>query len=112
MRGAYLGEFEELVLLMVGVLYTNAYAVAITNEISSHSGRNVHVSAVHKALYRLESKGFLTSGLGEIQAKRGGKRKRIFSITPSGKQVLDDTMKLRLKLRNQISDLAFNWQQK
>ena len=108
MRGVYLGEFEELVLLTVCVLYKDAYAVAITIEISSQSNRNVHVSAVHKALYRLEKKGYLQSKLGEVQAKRGGKRKRIFSITSIGKQVLDETMNLRLKLRNQISDLAFN----
>ena len=106
----HLGEFEELVLLTVGVLYEQAYAVAITKEIKEQSGRSVNVSAVHKSLYRLEEKGMLTSHLGDPESKRGGKRKRLFSITPFGKKALDESMELRLRLRNQIPDLAFKWQ--
>ncbi len=106
----YLGEFEELVLLTVGVLYESAYAVAITKEISEQSGRSVNVSAVHKSLYRLEKKGMLKSRLGDPESKRGGKRKRLFTITPFGKKALDECMELRMSLRKQIPDLAFKWQ--
>ena len=110
MSRIHLGEFEELVLLTVGVLYEDAYAVAITKEITKQSGRSVNVSAVHKSLYRLESKGMLTSQLGDPEAKRGGKRKRLFMITPYGKKALDESMELRMHLRNQIPELAFKWQ--
>ncbi len=109
MRGNHLGEFEELVLLTVGVLFDDAYAVAITNEIGKQSGRSVAVSAVHKSLYRLEEKGMLSSRLSDPESKRGGKRKRLFNITPYGKKALDQSMDLRSSLRNQIPDLAFNW---
>ncbi len=105
-----LGEFEELILLTVGVLYDDAYAVAITKEISTQSGRSVNVSAVHKSLYRLEKKGMLDSRLGDPESKRGGKRKRLFTITPVGKKVLDESMDLRNRLRQQIPDMAFKWQ--
>ncbi|HAA13025.1 MAG TPA: PadR family transcriptional regulator [Cytophagales bacterium] len=105
----YLGEFEELILLTVGVLYERAYAVAITKEIQEQSGRAVNVSAVHKTLYRLEEKGMLQSHLGEAESKRGGKRKRMFTITPVGKKALDDSMDLRMSLRQQIPDGAFKW---
>lgn len=110
MSRAYLGEFEELVLLMVGVLYDDAYAVAITQEIVSQSKRSVNVSAVHKSLYRLEKKGMLESKLGNPESKRGGKRKRLFSITPYGKKALDASMHLRNSLRSQIPEMAFKWQ--
>ena len=109
MGRAHLGEFEELILLMVGVLYEDAYAVAITKEIQNQSSRSVNVSAVHKSLYRLEEKGMLKSRLGEPEAKRGGKRKRLFSITPLGKKALDDSQELRASLRSQINELAFKW---
>ena len=33
MKGTYLGEFEELVLLVVGILYENAYGVTVAEEI-------------------------------------------------------------------------------
>ena len=106
---AQIGEFEELVLLTVGVLYDDAYAVAIAKELESQSGRGVAVSAVHKSLYRLEEKGMLDSRLSDPESKRGGKRKRLFSITPYGKKVLDESNDLRARLRNQIPDLAFRF---
>jgi len=109
MGRTHLGEFEELVLLTVGILYKDAYAVAITKEIKNQSGRSVNVSAVHKSLYRLEKKGMLKSKLGDPESKRGGKRKRIFSITAFGKTALDGSLELRTKLRKQIPDLAFKW---
>ena len=46
MKGTYLGEFEELVLLTVGILHDNAYGLAITDELESRTKRNVMISAV------------------------------------------------------------------
>ena len=109
MGRAQIGEFEELVLLTVGVLYDDAYAVAIAKELEDQSGRSVAVSAVHKSLYRLEEKGMLESRLGDPESKRGGKRKRLFNITPYGKRALDESLDLRSKLRGQISELAFKF---
>ena|SRR5687767_7589081 len=107
MSRIYLGEFEELILLAVGVLYADAYAVSIAKEISDRCGREVNVSAVHKSLYRLEEKGMLKSQLGNPESKRGGKRKRLFYITPYGKRALDEYMDLRINLRKQIPNIAF-----
>lgn len=107
MARIHLGEFEELILLTVGVLYKEAYAVAIAKEIEAQSGRSVIISAVHKSLYRLEDKGLLKSTLSDPEAKRGGKRKRLFTITSYGKKVLDESLDLRISLRNQIPAVAF-----
>ncbi|MHA7101182.1 PadR family transcriptional regulator [Roseivirga pacifica] len=109
MGRAQIGEFEELVLLTVGVLYDDAYAVAIAKELEDQSGRSVAVSAVHKSLYRLEEKGMLESRLGDPESKRGGKRKRLFNITSYGKKALDESLDLRSKLRSQIPELAFKF---
>lgn len=108
MRRIHLGEFEELILLTVGVLYEDAYAVVITKEITKQSGRKVNVSAVHRSLYRLEEKGMLMSKLSDPESKRGGKRKRLFTITPYGKIAMDESMELRMSLRKQIPELAFS----
>jgi len=107
MARIYLGEFEELTLLTVGVLYDKAYAVAITKEIKEQSGRSVNVSAVHKSLYRLEEKGMLKSRLSDPEAKRGGKSKRFFTLTAYGKRALDESLELRLSLKRQIPKIAF-----
>ncbi len=111
MSRMYLGEFEEIVLLITAILYEEAYAVAIKSEIASQSGRKVNISAVHKTLYRLEEKGMLQSVFSDPVAKRGGKRRRLFQITPTGKKALDQSMELRTSLRNQVPEKAFHWNQ-
>ncbi len=107
MKGTQLGEFEELVLLIVGVLYPEAYGLNIRTEITSQTGRKAAIGAVHSALNRLESKGYLTSELAEATHARGGRRKRLFQITSTGKQALEKSREQRNSLWNQISDLAW-----
>jgi len=108
MRRLHLGEFEELIILTVGILYDDAYSVAVLEEIKNQTGRSINVSAVHSALYRLEEKGFLSSRMGEASATRGGKRKRKFSITAVGKRVLEENLALREKMFQQIPAVALN----
>jgi DNA-binding PadR family transcriptional regulator len=88
MQKEYLGEFEELVLTMVGILQDDAYGNAIVNEIKERVGREVNLSAVHVTLYRLEDKGYVKSGMGGATNARGGRRKRIFTITNAGLSML------------------------
>ncbi|MBV6645860.1 MAG: helix-turn-helix transcriptional regulator [Cyclobacteriaceae bacterium] len=107
----HLGEFEEIVLLIVAILHEEAYAVAIKSEIANQTERKANISAVHKALYRLEEKGMLQSFLSDPVAKRGGKRRRLFRITPIGKKALDESKALRANLHNQIPAKAFQWSQ-
>ncbi len=107
MKGTNLGEFEELVLLTVGILYDNAYSVAIKDELNEQTDRNISISSVHAAVYRLEEKGLLSSRMGEQMKERGGKRKRLFTITKAGKIALDTANDLRTKLRSQIPEIAF-----
>ena len=102
MRRSYLGEFEEIVLLTVAVLGEGAYGVSITNELDEQSGRNVSLSAVHAALHRLEEKGMLSSYLGDATAERGGRRKRLFSVTAQGSQTLHEIRSVRERLWDAI----------
>jgi len=81
MKGKYLGEFEEIVLLTIGVLYDSAYGISIRQEIEEQLDRKVGLGALHATLVRLEDKGYLTSRYGEATKKRGGKRKRLFRVT-------------------------------
>lgn len=103
MRRTYLGEFEEIVLLTVAVLGEGAYGVAITDELDRQTGRSVSLSAVHAALHRLEEKGMLKSCLGEATAERGGRRKRLFSVTVLGTRTLSDIRAVRNRLWDSIA---------
>jgi DNA-binding PadR family transcriptional regulator len=104
-----IGEFEEVVLLTVAVLYENAYGISIKEEIESKLNRKVSVGAMRTALSRLEKKGYLNSEFGEATAERGGKRKRYFKVTRSGKEALEQVMETRQKLWTAIPSTAFEF---
>jgi PadR family transcriptional regulator, regulatory protein PadR len=106
MKGTYLGELEELVLLTVGVLHPKAYGVAVMDEIARKVGRSLNISAVHAVLTRLEDKGFVQSQMSEPSQERGGRRKRIFTLTALGKRALEDANEMRNELFNQIPKIV------
>jgi DNA-binding PadR family transcriptional regulator len=101
----YLGEFEELVLTMVGILQEEAYGNAIAQEIKERIGRDVNLSAVHVTLYRLEDKGFVKSAMGGATNARGGRRKRIFRITNAGLAMLRAIKESRMELWRLVPQL-------
>ncbi|MEQ8714169.1 MAG: helix-turn-helix transcriptional regulator [Cyclobacteriaceae bacterium] len=103
-----IGELEELVLLTVGSLYDKAYAVNIVDEIRDNTQRILDVTAVHSVLRRLEKKGFVNSVMGQATAERGGRRKRMFTLTLAGRAVLDNIMAVRLELYQKLPKLSFS----
>ena len=109
MKGTYLGELEELILLTVGVLYKEAYGVAVMEEVAKQTGRKLNISAVHSVLTRLEDKGFVKSEMGGSTEERGGRRKRIFNLTAAGRKSLEDINAIRSQLYRQIPKVALNF---
>lgn len=104
-----LGEFEEVVLLTVGVLFDEAYGVAIKRELETRLDRTISVGALQSALRRMEKKGYLTSRFGETSNARGGKRKRYFNMTAYGKKALAHTKEIRESLWNDLPDIALDF---
>lgn len=100
MKRAYLGEFEEIVLLLVSALNGSAYGVNITHEIIEQTGRTVRLNQVHASLDRLEEKGMIVSKMSEPTQERGGRRKRMFTITAYGEQTLREIQAMRTHLWN------------
>jgi len=109
MKGTYIGELEELVLLTVGILYKQAYGVAVMDEIERQTGRSLNISAVHAVLKRLEEKGLVTSEMSEPTSERGGRRKRVFLLTASGKKALEEANEMRNQLFSQIPKVALRF---
>lgn len=109
MKSYPLGEFEEIVLLTVGVLYDEAYGVAIKDTIEERAARKVSVGALQSALKRMEKKGYLESRTGEANEQRGGKPKRYYTITAYGKQALQQSREVRTQLWEAIPKLALDF---
>ena len=108
MKQQTLGEFEELVLLMVAALHNEAYGVVILENLEERTKKSFNISAIHVALKRLEDKGFVKSRFGGITADRGGRRKKFYSITAYGKKMLDTQFELRSALYREIPKISFS----
>ncbi|MEO1451925.1 MAG: helix-turn-helix transcriptional regulator [Bacteroidota bacterium] len=91
----YLGSFEEIVLLSVAVLRTDAYGVSIRDEIERQTGHAASIGALHATLTRLEGKGLLLSETGGVTAARGGRRKRFYRLTAAGQAALEEAQRIR-----------------
>ena len=102
----YLGELEELILLMVALHNREAYGVSITEELKKHADRDLSISAVHAVLHRLEEKGFVKSKMGGASEERGGRRKRLFSITAYGRNALEELRDTRNTIWSLISKIS------
>jgi PadR family transcriptional regulator PadR len=81
---------EELIMLSILRLRSEAYLVAITGHLSGIMGHTIMLTSVHLPLTRLEKMGFITSELGEATAVRGGRRKKIYRITKTGFRALSE----------------------
>lgn len=106
MKGTNLGEFEEVVLLTIAALVSEAYSVAICDELERSVGRPAKLGVVHAVLNRLEEKGLVKSKLGEATKTRGGKRKRYYTITNAGKSALIKSRDVREQLWSRIPELS------
>jgi DNA-binding PadR family transcriptional regulator len=106
MKKYQLGEFEEVVILTVGVLYKEAYGVSIKKEIESRLVRKVSMGALHTALKRLEDKGYIKSHEGEGNEERAGRPKKYFHITALGKKAIEYTRDTRDELWRSIPKIA------
>lgn len=94
----YLGELEELVLLTIATLGDQAYGVAIQQDLEHRCSRSITIGALHATIARLEEKGFLKSWLGGATAERGGRSKRFYEITQSGRKAVTEAKSLRDEL--------------
>jgi DNA-binding PadR family transcriptional regulator len=106
MQRIQLGEFEEIVLLTVGILHGHAYGVTIKDEIEQRLNREVTVGALQITLRRLESKGFLKSKPGDSSDSRRGRPKLFFEITAYGKKALEYSKESRDELWKALPKLV------
>lgn len=97
-----------MLLLAVIHLGEEAYGVPISRELEKHRGKDVAVGSVYAALERLETKGLVTSMLGDPTPERGGKAKRFFRITKEGLRQVHETRRVLTRLWKTIPDLRMD----
>jgi PadR family transcriptional regulator PadR len=108
MKKYQLGEFEEIVILTIAILYKEAYGVAIKQEIESRLSRNVSMGAMHTALVRLEDKEYIKSFKGEETDERMGRPRRYYQITALGKKAMEYSKDTRNELWRAIPKVSLD----
>ncbi len=91
-------RIEEIIMLSILNLGENAYLVSILEYVSKTLDKKVSLTSVHLPLSRLEKLGYLESSFGEATAVRGGRRKKIYSISKAGYQALEEYRNVSNKL--------------
>ena len=93
-----LGEFEQLVLLALLRLGGNGYGITVREELGRQAGRKVSLGTVYKTLFRLEAKGLVSVRLGDPTPERGGRRKKHYAVTLTGRKALQRALAALRKL--------------
>src|SRR5258706_9771064 len=79
---AYLGEFEQLLLLAVLRLDSDAYGLDIARELEARAGRTVSRGALYTSLDRLDGKGLLRWKSAAGTDPRRRLPGRLYTVTP------------------------------
>jgi DNA-binding PadR family transcriptional regulator len=91
MAPRFLGEFEQMVLLVILRLKDQAFAVSILEELDSRAGRTVSRGTLYKTLERMEAKDLLAWSAEEGSPERGGHPRRRFNVTALGVAALQES---------------------
>jgi PadR family transcriptional regulator PadR len=100
-----LTDFELMVMLAVLRVRDQAYGVPIAREIEETGGRAVTLAAVYLALDRLCLNGLVTWRLGAPTPERGGRAKKLFTVTPAGLRAIRRTQRAFMALWAGIPEL-------
>ena len=103
MKGDRLGEFEEFTLLAIRALGDHTYAVPVQQYVETVTERTISIGSIYAALARLEEKGFVRSTMSEAIAQRGGKSKRMYTVTPTGLRTARDLHRVRERIWDAIA---------
>lgn len=109
MKKMQLGSFEEIVLLIIGTLNDNAYGVSIKLELEAQLKKSISIGALYAALQRLEEKGWVSTRVGGITEKQGGRRKQYYDITREGIRVLNEVRSMRNELFERLPEIKLKW---
>jgi DNA-binding PadR family transcriptional regulator len=87
-------DLDAATIAAVAQLQPDAYGVAIRERVGELLGRAPSIGTIHLALTRLEREGLLRSRAGDPTPVRGGRAKRLFTVTAAGGRALERAQRL------------------
>ncbi|MBN2244218.1 MAG: PadR family transcriptional regulator [Candidatus Aminicenantes bacterium] len=100
-----LSRTEEFILLAVLFLKDEAYSVKIRKWLNKITGKTWSYGALFISLEQLVKKGYLLSSLTDPLPERGGRSKRIYSITPYGQKALNEIKRMERIMWDSVSEI-------
>ena len=79
---------EEIILLTILKLKGNAYGVSIQRQIYLDTGDKWSFASIYQPLDKLVHKKYIRRKKGDPTARRGGKSKFYYEVTPEGRHAL------------------------
>ena len=83
-----------------------AYAVTIHEDIERVSGNDVSIAGIYVALERLERRGLARSSWSDPRPERGGRARRHYRLTASGRELVKRERVLATRLWNGVKGRA------
>jgi PadR family transcriptional regulator len=100
-----LTDYELMIMLAILRLRNDAYGVTIARQLEDTAKRPTSLGAIYLALDRLERQRLVASELGESTARRGGRAKKYFRVTPKGLNTVRATQRAFIALWSGIPQL-------
>jgi len=79
---------DEILILAIMALRDNAYGATIMQHLTRVTGREWSIGAIYDPLHRMERHGLVRSELTAPSPERGGRSKRVYHVTESGREAL------------------------
>ena len=103
MKGRHLSDFELYVMLAIAALDDAAYGITIATHIDDRTGRDVSIGAVYATLGRLADKGFVTFSLSDPEPVRGGRARKLVTLTAAGWRALRQTTESLARMQDGVA---------
>jgi PadR family transcriptional regulator PadR len=98
---------EEILLLTILKLEDNAYGVSIRKQINHDTGEKWSFASIYQPLDNLVRKKYVRRKKGDPTAKRGGKSKFYYEVTPEGLKNLKKLKKAHEQVWTGIPGVLF-----
>ncbi len=102
-----LSRNEEIILLAVWRLEGNAFGISIRDQISQATGYEWSLGAIYVPLDKLTRKGYIAKSYSQPTARRGGRSKVLYHLTPKGREALRAVREIQASLWEGIPGHAF-----
>lgn len=102
-----LSRNEEFILLSIWKLKDNAYGVTIRRDYMDSTNQTLHFGSLYNTLELLMRKGLVTGWESPPKSRRGGRRKKLYYLTPEGKKALKEAQVVYRSVWQKIPDLDF-----